>query len=110
VIEHIDPPRLGALEHHVFASARPGAVLVTTPNVEYNVRYELPEGATRHSDHRFEWTRAEFRDWAGRVAGAHGYGVRFEPVGPDDPEVGPPTQLALFTRSDVTRSEKAGPR
>jgi 2-polyprenyl-3-methyl-5-hydroxy-6-metoxy-1,4-benzoquinol methylase len=100
VIEHVDPPRLGALEHTVFAAARPGSVLVTTPNVEYNVRFELPEGSTRHPDHRFEWTRAEFRDWAERVATGHGYAVHFEPVGPVDPELGPPTQLALFTRTE----------
>jgi hypothetical protein len=73
--------------------------VVTTPNVEYNVRFELPEGATRHPDHRFEWTRAEFHDWADRVAKAFGYRVLFEPVGPEDPEVGPPTQLALFVRN-----------
>jgi 3' terminal RNA ribose 2'-O-methyltransferase Hen1 len=101
VIEHVDPPRLSALEHTVFAAARPRAVVVTTPNVEHNVRFELPEGSTRHPDHRFEWTRAQFRDWAGRVADVHGYQVRFEPVGPDDPDVGPPTQLALFTRTDA---------
>jgi 3' terminal RNA ribose 2'-O-methyltransferase Hen1 len=100
VIEHVDPPRLGALEHTVFAAARPGSVLVTTPNVEYNARFELPEGSTRHPDHRFEWTRAEFQDWAARVATGHGYAVHFEPVGPVDPELGPPTQLALFTRTE----------
>jgi 3' terminal RNA ribose 2'-O-methyltransferase Hen1 len=97
VIEHIDPPRLEALERSVFGSARPGSVLVTTPNVEHNVRFELAPGTTRHSDHRFEWTRAEFQDWAHRVCRTYGYDVRFEPIGPDDPEVGPPTQLALFT-------------
>lgn len=99
VIEHLDLPRLPALEYAVFGSARPGTVLVTTPNVEYNVRWEtLPAGQVRHSDHRFEWTREEFRDWAGRVAERHGYTVAFVPVGPEDPEVGPPTQMAVFTR------------
>jgi 3' terminal RNA ribose 2'-O-methyltransferase Hen1 len=100
VIEHIDLPRLSALERNVFGSARPGVVVVTTPNVEHNVLLEgLPAGTTRHRDHRFEWTRAEFRDWAVRVGGGYGYGVSFQPVGPDDPEVGPPTQLALFVRN-----------
>jgi 3' terminal RNA ribose 2'-O-methyltransferase Hen1 len=101
VIEHIDPPRLAALEHTVFAAARPRAVVVTTPNVEHNVRFELAEGSTRHPDHRFEWTRTQFREWAGRTGAEHGYQVRYEPVGPDDPELGPPTQLALFTRTDA---------
>ncbi|MGW1885668.1 3' terminal RNA ribose 2'-O-methyltransferase Hen1 [Streptomyces sp. NPDC001970] len=98
VIEHLDLPRLPALEYAVFGSARPRTVIVTTPNVEYNVRWEsLPAGHVRHSDHRFEWTRAEFRDWAERVAGRHGYDVRHAGVGDDDPEVGAPTQMAVFT-------------
>jgi 3' terminal RNA ribose 2'-O-methyltransferase Hen1 len=98
VVEHLDLPRLPALEYAVFGSARPATVVVTTPNVEYNVRWEtLPAGHARHADHRFEWTREEFRSWAEQVAGRHGYGVRFVPVGPDDPEVGPPTQMAVFT-------------
>ncbi|MFF4360490.1 3' terminal RNA ribose 2'-O-methyltransferase Hen1 [Streptomyces sp. NPDC001604] len=97
VIEHLDLPRLPALEYAVFGSARPRTVLVTTPNVEYNVRWEsLPAGHVRHGDHRFEWTREEFRTWAGAVAERHGYDVEFVPVGPDDPEVGPPTQMAVF--------------
>ncbi|MFG3348778.1 3' terminal RNA ribose 2'-O-methyltransferase Hen1 [Streptomyces sp. NPDC048018] len=99
VVEHLDLPRLPALEYAVFGSARPRTVVVTTPNVEYNVRWEsLPAGHVRHSDHRFEWTRGEFREWAGRVAERHGYEVEFVPVGAEDPEVGPPTQMAVFTR------------
>ncbi|MBE8473536.1 3' terminal RNA ribose 2'-O-methyltransferase Hen1 [Streptomyces justiciae] len=98
VIEHLDLPRLPALEYAVFGAACPRTVLVTTPNVEYNVRWEsLPAGHVRHGDHRFEWTRDEFRAWAGAVAERHGYDVEFVPVGPDDPEVGPPTQMAVFT-------------
>jgi len=99
VIEHVDEARLPALERAVFGAARPGAVVVTTPNVEYNVRYEwLPAGQVRHPDHRFEWTRAEFAAWTSRVADQYGYQVRVAPVGAEDPEVGPPTQLAVFTR------------
>ncbi|GAA2711147.1 MULTISPECIES: 3' terminal RNA ribose 2'-O-methyltransferase Hen1 [Streptomyces] len=99
VIEHVDPPRLPALEHAVFGAARPATVVVTTPNAEYNVRWEtLPAGHVRHHDHRFEWNRKEFRDWAARVAERHGYDVAFEPIGPDDPEVGPPTQMAVFRK------------
>ncbi|KUL72961.1 MULTISPECIES: 3' terminal RNA ribose 2'-O-methyltransferase Hen1 [unclassified Streptomyces] len=106
VVEHVDPPRLPALVYAVFGAARPRTVLVTTPNVEYNVRWEsLPAGHVRHGDHRFEWTREEFRAWAGAVAERHGYGVEFVPVGPDDPEVGPPTQMAVFVR-DVTDGKK----
>ncbi|NUT37546.1 MAG: 3' terminal RNA ribose 2'-O-methyltransferase Hen1 [Hamadaea sp.] len=99
VVEHVDEARLPALEDAVFAHAAPGAVIVTTPNVEYNVRYEsLPEGRHRHADHRFEWTRAQFTDWATGVGSRHGYRVEFRGVGDDDPEVGTPTQLALFVK------------
>ncbi|MUN36119.1 3' terminal RNA ribose 2'-O-methyltransferase Hen1 [Actinomadura litoris] len=99
VVEHVDPPRLGAVERVVFGHAAPRVVVVTTPNAEHNVRYEgLAPGAMRHPDHRFEWTRAEFREWADRVAAAHGYRVRHVPVGDDDPEVGAPTQMGVFTR------------
>ncbi|MFD5583377.1 3' terminal RNA ribose 2'-O-methyltransferase Hen1 [Streptomyces sp. NPDC127063] len=109
VIEHLDLPRLPALEYAVFGAARPRTVVVTTPNVEYNVRWEsLPAGHVRHGDHRFEWTREEFRAWARAVAERHGYGVEFRPVGPDDPEVGPPTQMAVFELSTaLTKNDKA---
>ena len=99
VIEHLDPPRLAAAEQNVFGSARPATVVVTTPNAEFNVRWDtLPAGELRHPDHRFEWTRGEFRAWGEAVAGRHGYGVRFLPIGPEDPEVGAPTQMAVFER------------
>ena len=103
VVEHLEPDRLPALEHAVFGFARPTTVVVTTPNVEHNVRYpDLPVGALRHRDHRFEWTRAEFAAWARRVADAHGYDVRLLAVGTDDLEVGPPTQMGVFTRTGTT--------
>lgn len=99
VIEHVDESRLPALENAVFGVARPGTVVVTTPNVEYNVRFEtLPHGAFRHGDHRFEWTREQFRTWAAGVAARYGYTVRYLPVGPEDPEVGAPTQVGVFAR------------
>jgi 3' terminal RNA ribose 2'-O-methyltransferase Hen1 len=103
VIEHIDLPRLPALERTVFTDAAPGLVIVTTPNAEHNVRYEfLGEGEMRHRDHRFEWTRDEFAGWARRVAAERGYETRFEPIGPVDPEVGAPSQMAVFTARAVT--------
>ncbi|MHC0429145.1 3' terminal RNA ribose 2'-O-methyltransferase Hen1 [Streptomyces sp. O3] len=111
VVEHVDLERLPALEYAVFGSARPRTVLVTTPNVEYNVRWEtLPAGHARHGDHRFEWTRQEFRAWAGAVAERHGYGVEFRPVGLDDPEVGPPTQMAVFRLSDSENQRNGNQR
>ncbi|MFY0405682.1 3' terminal RNA ribose 2'-O-methyltransferase Hen1 [Solicola sp. PLA-1-18] len=105
VVEHLDPERLPALETTVFAGFRPRTVVVTTPNVEHNVRYEhLPAGTFRHRDHRFEWTRAELAAWAEGVGARHGYAVRYAPVGDDDPEVGPPTQMAVFTRIETSQA------
>lgn len=99
VIEHLDPARLAAFERVLFELVRPATVVITTPNAEYNVRFEyLPAGRFRHRDHRFEWTRAEFQSWAHQVAQRSGYAVRFLPVGPEDPAVGAPTQMGIFNR------------
>jgi hypothetical protein len=99
VDEHLDPPRFAAFERVLLEFARPAAVILTTPNVEYNAKFPgMPAGALRHRDHRFEWTRAQFRDWATGVAQRFGYAVDFRPIGPEDPLVGPPTQMALFRR------------
>ena len=99
VIEHLDPYRLAAFERVVFEFAKPGTVVLTTPNAEYNTNFgALPAGEFRHRDHRFEWTRGEFRAWAAGVAGRRGYRVRFVPVGPEDPVTGPPTQMGVFVR------------
>jgi 3' terminal RNA ribose 2'-O-methyltransferase Hen1 len=99
VIEHVDPERLPALERTVFGFAAPAAVVITTPNAEYNPQFAgLEPGTMRHRDHRFEWTRAQFAAWAQQTATTHGYRVSFQPVGPEHPDVGPPTQLAVFTR------------
>ena len=107
VIEHLDPPRLSAFERVLFEFAKPGAVVMTTPNVEYNVKFEtLPAGKLRHKDHRFEWTRGEFQSWATGAAERFGYSVRFAPVGPEDETVGAPTQMAVFTLNRDTRLEQ----
>jgi 3' terminal RNA ribose 2'-O-methyltransferase Hen1 len=99
VIEHLDPPRLSAFERVLFEFARPKTVVLTTPNSEYNVMWEsLPAGEFRHADHRFEWTRTEFQDWARRIANQHGYNVRFLLIGPMDEMVGAPTQMGVFER------------
>lgn len=99
VIEHLDPSRLAAFEQVVFGSANPPVVIVTTPNREYNAKYErLHDGGLRHSDHRFEWTRPEFQAWAARVAADYRYAVVFAEVGEVDGQYGAPTQMGVFTR------------
>jgi 3' terminal RNA ribose 2'-O-methyltransferase Hen1 len=97
VIEHLDLPRLAAFERVVFQFAQPKLVVITTPNAEYNVKWEsLPAGKFRHRDHRFEWTRVEFHNWAQNIAECYGYSVRFLPVGLEDTEVGAPSQMGIF--------------
>jgi 3' terminal RNA ribose 2'-O-methyltransferase Hen1 len=99
VIEHLDAARLAAFERVLFECAKPKHIVITTPNSEYNVKWEtLPAGKFRHRDHRFEWTRAEFQTWANNAAARFGYNARFLPVGPEDLTVGSPTQMAVFTR------------
>ena len=101
VIEHLDAPRPSAFERVLFEFAHPEHAVITTPNAEYNSVFEsLPAGQFRHRDHRFEWTRLEFEQWAGRVAGRYVYEVRFQPIGPEDPERGAPTQMAIFSRQE----------
>jgi 3' terminal RNA ribose 2'-O-methyltransferase Hen1 len=108
VIEHLDTGRLAAFERVLFEFARPQAIVVTTPNSEYNVRFpNLAAGEFRHADHRFEWTRAEFHTWATSRAARFGYAVRFESIGADDAVLGPPTQAAVFELSAATDSAVA---
>jgi 3' terminal RNA ribose 2'-O-methyltransferase Hen1 len=97
VVEHLDPPRLSSLERVVFEFAKPKVVLVTTPNAEYNAKFDkLPAGKFRHQDHRFEWTRQEFQKWSDDVAQRYGYAVDLKPIGPVDSSLGAPTQMAVF--------------
>ncbi len=99
VIEHLDPPRLAAFERVLFGFARPSTVVLTTPNRDYNARFAtLPAGAFRHKDHRFEWTRTEFETWAHACAERYGYEVRLVPIGPEDSDLGAPSQMAVFTQ------------
>ncbi|HEY2505209.1 MAG TPA: 3' terminal RNA ribose 2'-O-methyltransferase Hen1 [Streptosporangiaceae bacterium] len=99
VIEHLDPPRLAALEQTVFGHARPALVVLTTPNAEYNALFPtMPRGQFRHSDHRFEWSRAQLREWAEGVAARHGYRLEISGIGSGDAALGHPTQLAVFRR------------
>jgi 3' terminal RNA ribose 2'-O-methyltransferase Hen1 len=99
VIEHLDAYRLEAFASVVFGYGRPSAVIVTTPNAEYNALFpSLPAGRFRHPDHRFEWTRDEFSSWSRQIAEQYSYSVTLRPVGDEDQTLGSPTQMAVFTR------------
>ena len=101
VIEHLDVPRLAAFERVLFEFASPPIVILTTPNKEYNTNYEnLYEDDLRHGDHRFEWSRQEFRDWASRTAERFGYSVQFSEIGEVDEAHGAPTQMGVFSLKD----------
>ncbi|XKH59683.1 class I SAM-dependent methyltransferase [Halomonas sediminis] len=97
-IEHIPPERLSAVEQVVFGGLRPGYLVMTTPNSEYNPLFDLEDGEFRDPDHKFEWSRDRFRDWAQGVARRNGYRVRFGGVGEWHSHLGQPTQLAAFER------------
>jgi 3' terminal RNA ribose 2'-O-methyltransferase Hen1 len=101
VIEHLDQPRLKAFERVVFEFARPGVIIMTTPNREYNTLWEAigPE-KLRHQDHRFEWTRDEFEAWAAGIAKTYHYTTKFLPVGAVDDQLGAPTQMCIFSRGN----------
>jgi 3' terminal RNA ribose 2'-O-methyltransferase Hen1 len=98
VIEHLDITRLAAFERVLFEFAKPPVVVLTTPNKEYNANYGfLHEENLRHGDHRFEWTRAEFREWADKIADKFNYTVQFSEIGDADETYGAPTQMGVFT-------------
>ena len=100
VVEHIEPERLAALESSVFGYAKPKAVVVTTPNAEFNSLYpQLPSGSFRHPDHRFEWSRAEFDQWIVSIASTYGYRAERRSIGDADELLGAPTQMAIFKRA-----------
>jgi 3' terminal RNA ribose 2'-O-methyltransferase Hen1 len=97
VIEHLDLDRLASLERVLFEFARPNLIVITTPNIEYNVMFpNLAKGKLRHRDHRFEWTRMEFQNWAKQIGDRYYYTVEFVAVGNENEVVGSPTQMAVF--------------
>jgi 3' terminal RNA ribose 2'-O-methyltransferase Hen1 len=104
VIEHLDAARLAAFERVLWEFARPRCVVLTTPNREYNIQWpSLAAGRFRHKDHRFEWTRAEFQNWAQSVAKRFGYSVEFSPLGPEVEGIGAPSQMAVFVRAEAEK-------
>jgi 3' terminal RNA ribose 2'-O-methyltransferase Hen1 len=106
VIEHLDEPRLAAFERVLFEFARPQTAVLTTPNAEYNAKFEtLPAGQFRHRDHRFEWTREQFENWANGIAKRFEYAVEFKPVGEEDQKLGAPTQMGVLPSMKITIPE-----
>jgi 3' terminal RNA ribose 2'-O-methyltransferase Hen1 len=99
VIEHLELSRVPAFERVLFEFARPATIVITTPNLEYNPSFKtLPAGQFRHNDHRFEWTRQEFQQWARNAGEKFGYAVRFLGIGPEASTLGPATQMGVFSK------------
>ncbi|XP_069560949.1 small RNA 2'-O-methyltransferase [Brachyistius frenatus] len=80
LIEHLVPDDLERFGAVVFGYMAPQDVIVSTPNSEFN---HLLPGLTgfRHTDHKFEWTRAEFKTWAQTVCSQYGYEVELTGLG-----------------------------
>lgn len=93
----------------------PKVLIVSTPNYEYNIilqrsnpsnQEEDPDEASqsqackfRNHDHKFEWTREQFNQWASDLARKHNYSVEFSGVGGSaDVEPGFASQIAVFRR------------
>lgn len=99
VIEHISEERLPKIFDTILNDYRPKTLIVTTPNQEYNVLYDL-DVEMRHDDHRFEWTRAEFvhnvKDWSQKYP----YQVSIQGIGEEHPQYGHPTQMVIFRREE----------
>ena len=94
---------------NVFGHVRPKLAVFTTPNIEFNPLFAHFEGSFRHWDHRFEWTRAQFREWADSVVAAYpDYALaEITGVGEGKPEDGWSqerhgycSQMAVFVRKD----------
>ena len=103
VIEHIDPDRLPVATDSVFGDMEPETVIVTTPNRDHNPVYGVD--GFRHPDHRFEFSRSEFAQWAAAVAAEHRYAVELGTIGEPVEGHGSPTQTAVFRRIDPTTEE-----
>ncbi len=99
VIEHINEDRLPKIFETILHDYRPKTLIVTTPNQEYNVLYEMDD-EMRHDDHRFEWTRAEFAQHVEGWAVSYPYQVTIRGIGEEHPIHGHPTQMAIFRRED----------
>lgn len=111
LIEHLQPDILDLMPEAVFGQLSPKVVIVTTPNVEFNVLFPDLKGF-RHYDHKFEWTRAEFQEWSNTQALKYNYTVTFDGIaaGPKGTEhLGCCSQVAVFERISSYSASRKGP-
>ena len=115
LIEHLHPDTLKAFPEVVFAHMRPKLAVITTPNRDFNVLFPNFEGPFRHWDHKFEFTRNEFKEWALEIVGKYTeYQVTFDGVGEQplhiesEEDLGFCSQIATFIRKDFDVDSKNG--
>lgn len=104
LIEHLEDDILHLMPQVIFGQLSPKIAIITTPNVEFNVLFPNFQGF-RHHDHKFEWTRAQFQEWADIQARKYNYSVTFDGIGPG-PEgtehLGCCSQVAVFERISIS--------
>lgn len=116
VIEHMEEDQACLFGDVALSFFRPRILIVSTPNFEYNVVLQksnppmqeqeesdektlLQSCKFRNHDHKFEWTRDQFRQWASDLAARHNYNVEFSGVGGSAIiEPGYASQIAVFKR------------
>ncbi|XP_019086697.1 PREDICTED: small RNA 2'-O-methyltransferase [Camelina sativa] len=112
VIEHMEEDQACQFGEKVLSLFRPKLLIVSTPNFEFNtiLQRSTPETQEedktesqlpkfRNHDHKFEWTREQFNNWASKLAKVHNYSVEFSGVGGSgEVEPGFASQIAVFRR------------
>ncbi|XP_025193447.1 small RNA 2'-O-methyltransferase isoform X1 [Melanaphis sacchari] len=108
LIEHLYLDVLDALPYTVFEFIKPKLAIFTTPNVEFNILFPNFTTQFRNDDHKFEWTRKQFKEWAKKITNRYSeYAVQFDGIGagPSGTEnIGCCSQIAIFYRKDMTTS------
>lgn len=105
-IEHLVPSILSKVPLNIFGRIQPKLAIFSTPNSEYNFLFDaMKSNGFRHDDHKFEWTRQEFREWAFNICKEYPYyRVAFLGIGLTPSEsltCGEASQMAIFVRMDI---------
>ncbi|XP_032073162.1 small RNA 2'-O-methyltransferase [Thamnophis elegans] len=106
LIEHLEAKDLEKFPEVVFGFMSPAMIVISTPNSEFNYLLQTVS-LFRHPDHKFEWNRTQFQNWAVEVAARYDYTVEFTGVGepPHGKDVGFCTQIGVFVRKKLRNVE-----
>ncbi|XP_075688356.1 small RNA 2'-O-methyltransferase [Rhinoderma darwinii] len=107
LIEHLETDVLEKFQDVLFGFMAPNSVVISTPNVEFNVLLSK-KTSFRHPDHKFEWNRKEFQSWAMSIAREYNYMVEFTGVGEAKSEikdVGFCSQIGIFSKNYAESEE-----